>query len=305
MLKVLLLLCFLAISIRSTSALSWITNSSDLARANGKCPVDGEIYQDCSKFIGRQDPVTWDREYIGQIYLYMMHQGSSKEDRLQPFCGIEDRAGWKGNTAEHVINIANECLNAPAIAHMMMHVLGFPHEINHHNRDEFVHILQPNVANNDKIHFEKHTTSEVPGHHYRFDPNSIMHYHYDEFRNNDLLPVIIPLQRDLSPFDFGRAVWMKEEAAKRMFSYKDVTKLKEYYAPFEIGSAIDKKKLVNDSIPHGRQGETGFAERGVDDHDMPGRNFIKEVDVNEFNDFVYAGCRESLKGLNNVTESFF
>ncbi|RWS22142.1 Astacin-like metalloendopeptidase [Leptotrombidium deliense] len=325
MLKCLLFVCFIAISTQLTNGLTWITNASDAARANGKCPVDGEIYRDCSKQYTREVPVPWPPEFRFPLYIYVasVHNTQEQVDLIREvicymqyllidirevsntkyrplikvlfdnkFCGIEDKAGWKGKDAAHTIYVTDACSNTPAIAHMIMHVLGFPHEINHHKRDQYVHIIKGNLADEDKVHFEKYDSNKPPGHHFNFDPQSVMHYHFDDFRDNDILPVIVPLQRGMSPFDFGRAIWLKREAAKSIFSYKDVAKMKEFYATFEVGSKIDQKNLVNDSIAKGRQ--SGWF---GDPHDDPNREGLEVIQE------IYTGCRENLKGKNIETDA--
>ncbi|RWS27698.1 tolloid-like protein 2 [Leptotrombidium deliense] len=217
------------------------------------------------------------------------------------YCGIENKAGWKGKNANHRIFIAKDCEHTAAVAHMLLHVLGFPHEINHPDRDQYVHILKPGLAEEDRKHYVKYNrTGNILGHTYGFDKFSVMNYYYDEFRDTEILPVIVPLRNDLSPYDFGRADLFEQEAARKILSYKDVEKLKEFYALFEPGSSIDIKNLVNDSVPHGREATDDWD--GSDPNDNPNNDgIIPTIVDNGKNNYDYSGCRKSLRGKNNQT----
>ncbi|RWS29254.1 tolloid-like protein 2 [Leptotrombidium deliense] len=143
-------------------------------------------------------------------------------------CGIFENAGYLDRN-DQIIFMTPDCDNVPAIAHLLMHRLGFTHEINHPNRDEFVMIFEDNIAEDERRHFVKYEEDEYPKL-YDFDAKSIMHYQYDDFQEDALLPVIIPLIRDISPFDFLRPVWEKRSAPRQVFSYGDLIKLKDAFS---------------------------------------------------------------------------
>lgn len=76
--------------------------------------------------------------------------------------------------------------------HELMHVLGFDHEQNRHDRDDYVDIVRSNIKPDRFVNFEKltGTSFEVP-----YDFGSVMHYSFFAFAKNTKKPTMVPLNK--------------------------------------------------------------------------------------------------------------
>ncbi|XP_078270866.1 astacin-like metalloendopeptidase [Rhinoraja longicauda] len=83
----------------------------------------------------------------------------------------------------------NGCINRGIIQHELLHILGFHHEQNRNDRDEYVTILLDNVINEARYNFRKINTNNLGA---PYDYTSVMHYGRTAFSNDGESSTIIP-----------------------------------------------------------------------------------------------------------------
>jgi hypothetical protein len=70
------------------------------------------------------------------------------------------------------------------MVHEMMHALGFGHEHQRPDRDQYVEIKYENILDGNADQFGKYTASQVTTQGTRYDYASLMHYHGNLFSKN-------------------------------------------------------------------------------------------------------------------------
>eukprot|EP00058_Branchiostoma_floridae_P022712 XP_002608202.1 hypothetical protein BRAFLDRAFT_90358 [Branchiostoma floridae] len=105
-------------------------------------------------------------------------QRNGQEDYLyiQRLDGCYAWIGQKHEGAQDVILGDGYCLEKGAIIHELMHAVGFWHEHQRPDRDDWVNILWDNIIDDKKGDFEKHAESGVSTLGLPYDYSSIMHY---------------------------------------------------------------------------------------------------------------------------------
>ncbi len=84
---------------------------------------------------------------------------------------------------EQRVSISGICLQKHTILHELGHVIGFHHEHNRPDRDEYIRIIEENVRSSSVIQFRKLSHSQVNLFGIGYDYNSIMHYDSDRYSN--------------------------------------------------------------------------------------------------------------------------
>ncbi|XP_016981426.1 astacin-like [Drosophila rhopaloa] len=98
------------------------------------------------------------------------------------------------------VNLQSECLlNNGTTIHELMHVLGFDHEHNRHDRDSYILVVNDNIEPKKEHNFAKADSKKHSSFGVEYDYSSVMHYSLYAFsRNNE--PTMVPL-RDTSKVD--------------------------------------------------------------------------------------------------------
>lgn len=103
------------------------------------------------------------------------------------------------------------------VIHELLHVVGFLHEQNREERDEFVQINSQNIQNGYEINFKKARVGEATGFGVRYDYGSVMHYTTTAFSKNGQ-PTIVPKIKTNEPI-----------GQREGFSRSDIEKVKRMY----------------------------------------------------------------------------
>ncbi|GFQ66932.1 zinc metalloproteinase nas-13 [Trichonephila clavata] len=90
--------------------------------------------------------------------------------------------------------ISEGCYELGTILHELMHVLGFVHEQNRPDRDEFIRVVWDNIQEGAKKNFQKFSPDVVTTLGSEYDYNSLMHYDANAFAINSSLPTLVPLR---------------------------------------------------------------------------------------------------------------
>ncbi|XP_055335871.1 zinc metalloproteinase nas-13-like isoform X2 [Paramacrobiotus metropolitanus] len=115
------------------------------------------------------------------------------------------------------IRLGSECIKDGIILHELLHALGFYHEQNRPDRDEFVQVFPENIKA-DMYDANYAVLPHMPTHGLQYDYESILHYAAWDFAKSRDKPAIIPKIR--SPVRMGQRKWL---------STMDVTKLQMAY----------------------------------------------------------------------------
>ncbi|KAJ1365625.1 Zinc metalloproteinase nas-1 [Parelaphostrongylus tenuis] len=82
------------------------------------------------------------------------------------------------------VSLADECINYPTIIHELMHVIGFIHEHQREDRDNYVKIFYQNIIPGARMDFDKLSMLDLSYYGEDYDYLSIMHYERDEGSKN-------------------------------------------------------------------------------------------------------------------------
>lgn len=82
-----------------------------------------------------------------------------------------------------VVNLQKECFSQKGtVVHELLHALGFYHEQNRSDRDNYVKIINANIQSDKIINFEKNDKDETFG--IKYDYGSVLHYSPNAFSLN-------------------------------------------------------------------------------------------------------------------------
>ncbi|XP_042908025.1 zinc metalloproteinase nas-4 [Parasteatoda tepidariorum] len=98
-----------------------------------------------------------------------------------------------------------DCINKGTVIHELMHVLGFWHEHNRSDRDDFIEIIWSNVIKDKEINFAKSFPEASNFLKFPYDYQSVMHYDAYAFSVSPRLPTMRPKQPRTRLRDLGRA----------------------------------------------------------------------------------------------------
>lgn len=90
---------------------------------------------------------------------------------------------------QQTIGLAGGCRYKGIIAHEIGHAVGFQHEQNRPDRDQFVRILKENIPDDLFYNFEKYPESSVNTYNVPYDYGSVMHYGGRAFSINGQLTI--------------------------------------------------------------------------------------------------------------------
>ena len=82
------------------------------------------------------------------------------------------------------LSLSGGCLSDGTIAHEFIHALGFHHEQNRPDRDQYVKINFQNIYSQNSFNFRKQSSSRVTTFGVPYDGLSIMHYRSTAFSKN-------------------------------------------------------------------------------------------------------------------------
>ncbi len=106
------------------------------------------------------------------------------------------------------MSLGYSCLKFGTILHELGHVIGFYHEHNRPDRDEYIDIVEENLQYGSQRQFRKLTYDRVNLLGIGYDYNSVMHYNEDYFSVNSQATIVahdpsIPIGEAnfLSPLD--------------------------------------------------------------------------------------------------------
>lgn len=97
--------------------------------------------------------------------------------------GCNSYVGRQGGKQE--MNLQSPgCMSEGTIMHEMIHALGFDHEQNRPDRDDYVNILWDNIVPEYQFAFNKDSPQEYSTFGVAYNPRSIMHYGNHDFSKN-------------------------------------------------------------------------------------------------------------------------
>ncbi|XP_055617565.1 zinc metalloproteinase nas-4 isoform X2 [Toxorhynchites rutilus septentrionalis] len=105
--------------------------------------------------------------------------------------GCWSSVGRLGGKQEVNLQIPGCTTKVGTVAHELMHAVGFLHEQNRDDRDDFVLIKTENIQPGTESNFVKARSNSVNSHGVRYDYGSIMHYSANAFSVNGK-PTIVP-----------------------------------------------------------------------------------------------------------------
>lgn len=116
-----------------------------------------------------------------------------------------------------IVNLARKCLYFGGILHFFNHALGFYHQENTYNRDDFVTIHLENVISGQEKQFQKYTDQEVNNYGEGYDYYSVMHSRHRKLSKNGKFTIT-------TEYDDGAFIGQRYE-----LSEKDVKKIIAMY----------------------------------------------------------------------------
>ncbi|XP_017047084.1 zinc metalloproteinase nas-1 isoform X1 [Drosophila ficusphila] len=138
--------------------------------------------------------------------------------------GCYSDVGRQGLGPQDVSLSSLSCLNNNgSTIHELMHAIGFHHEQNRPDRDEYVQVLYENIMTGEAHNFEKMDATLYSTFDENYDYKSIMHYQVGGFSKNDK-PTMKALKKTPEAMDMGqREGFSKADVRKinRMYKCKD------------------------------------------------------------------------------------
>lgn len=99
---------------------------------------------------------------------------------------------------EQGVSLNGGCISNPAIIlHETLHALGFLHEHNRPDRDDYVTVYYDNVYDHLIDQFYEYDEAQVDTLNLPYDFNSVMHYDKDAFNKNKDLDTIVPFDPNI------------------------------------------------------------------------------------------------------------
>uniref|UniRef100_A0A1B0GF11 Metalloendopeptidase n=1 Tax=Glossina morsitans morsitans TaxID=37546 RepID=A0A1B0GF11_GLOMM len=134
--------------------------------------------------------------------------------------GCWSSVGRLGGSQELNLESTKCFTNYGTTIHELMHTLGFYHEQNRYDRDDYVKVLWDNIENGMKVNFEKLKRNVASGYGVAYDYGSIMHYKATSFSKNGQ-PTLKALKKMNEDF--------KKMGQRQGFSARDINKINKMY----------------------------------------------------------------------------
>jgi len=179
---------------------------SSLYNSNERAVVAGAIreYQQktCVKFVARKN----EADYIH------ITPDDGQGSRVSPYC--YSHVGKMGG--KQFVKMYGECVRLSAMIHELGHVIGFEHEHNRVDRDDFITIQWNNIDRTYHYAYQKVRQEQYDTLGLAYDYKSIMHYPDSSFAQGGKKAFTLKRPGDLS-------------RENQRLSSLDVTKIKKYY----------------------------------------------------------------------------
>ncbi|XP_013792142.1 low choriolytic enzyme-like [Limulus polyphemus] len=130
--------------------------------------------------------------------------------------GCKAHIGYRGKPVK--TTLGKNCLTSARIIHELMHVLGFLHEHNRPDRDEYIIINFQNIRKSLRHNFRKSKRHQVTLLDLPYDYQSILHYRPQDFAIDRSKKSILPVGDQTIKIGMGKTL-----------SELDVTKLNKLY----------------------------------------------------------------------------
>ncbi|KAK2728131.1 hypothetical protein QYM36_008565 [Artemia franciscana] len=134
---------------------------------------------------------------------------------FEPVDGCFSTIGRQGG--KQLVSLTENCFFFGVIIHEVLHSLGFWHEHNRRDRDDYIQIVTENIVAGDEDYFEKYSVEQVTNLGLPYDYGSVMHGS-SQFRAKNGTKTIVPIPDETIPI--GQRADM---------SPLDVQKLNAYY----------------------------------------------------------------------------
>ena len=145
-----------------------------------------------------------DRTRIGTRNCITFKQQTNEKNYLRILNGVkcDSSIGKLKDEKSQIVNLdARNCMNQATIAHELVHALGFDHEHNRPDRDDWIEINFDNVIDGEfNIDFKILNQTQFKDLGTPYDYESIMHYHYSAHAKNNSLVTIRAIK---TPFGIG------------------------------------------------------------------------------------------------------
>lgn len=115
------------------------------------------------------------------------------------------------------------CMEKGIILHELFHVLGFLHEQNRSDRDDYVRVLWKNIEGEGESNFRKYKPNEVNNQEFDYDYESITHYNFNEFAKENGQVTVEAIDESIPNESLGKA---KRDGK---LTHGDVLRLNSYY----------------------------------------------------------------------------
>nr|SPP68603.1 Meprins-like metalloprotease MD4 [Colubraria reticulata] len=154
---------------------------------------------------------------------------------IRPQTGCRSYVGRVGGSQE--VSLAQGCLHKGIIMHELLHALGFWHEQNRIDRDQYVTVHIDNIAPDDQGDFVKRNDTDSQTLDTPYDYKSVMHYGPYTFAIDESSPVLTPSKT------------VKGKMGQRLaMSTNDVLRVQRLYNCPEDTSHITRPSRENDII---------------------------------------------------------
>ncbi|XP_076326092.1 zinc metalloproteinase nas-7-like [Tachypleus tridentatus] len=118
--------------------------------------------------------------------------------------GCKAHIGYTGKPVK--TTLGKNCFTSPRIIHELMHVLGFIHEHNRPDRDNYIIINFPNIPKSMRHNFWKSDPHKVTTLNLSYDYQSILHYRPQAFAIDKSMKSILPVGNQTIKIGMGRTL---------------------------------------------------------------------------------------------------
>uniref|UniRef100_A0AC35U0N8 Metalloendopeptidase n=1 Tax=Rhabditophanes sp. KR3021 TaxID=114890 RepID=A0AC35U0N8_9BILA len=151
-----------------------------------KWPLGRVPYELSSQYTSRQRAViakAFNAYYTRTCIEFVPRNGTDKD-----YVFISKKDGCYADFARtggmQEVSLADECVDYPTVIHELMHVIGFIHEHQRSDRDNFIRISYQNIIKGANADFDKLNSLGLSNYGESYDYFSIMHYEATEGSSN-------------------------------------------------------------------------------------------------------------------------